>query len=225
MIRTTGRLTLSAVLVAGTMGLSACAGWSNTAKGGVIGAGAGAAVGAAVGNAVGETAKGAIIGAAVGGAAGAIIGRQMDRQAEELGESLDNATVTRVGEGIVVTFDSGILFDFDRSDLRATARDNLSDLASSLEEYPRTDVLIIGHTDATGSESYNQGLSERRAQSAASYVQSQGIPADRIRIRGMGETDPVASNDTEEGRQLNRRVEVVIYASEEWREQVSGRTD
>ncbi len=223
MIRTTGRLTLSAVLVAGTMGLSACAGWSNTAKGGVIGAGAGAAVGAAVGNAVGETAKGAIIGAAVGGAAGAIIGRQMDRQAEELGESLDNATVTRVGEGIVVTFDTGILFDFDRSDLRATARDNLSDLASSLEDYPRTDVLIIGHTDATGSESYNQGLSERRAQSAASYVQSQGIPADRVRIRGMGENDPVASNDTEEGRQLNRRVEVVIYASEEWREDVSGR--
>lgn len=225
MIRTTGRLTLSAVLVAGTLGLSACSGWSNTAKGGVIGAGAGAAVGAAVGNAVGETATGAIIGAAVGGTAGALIGRQMDRQAEELGSSLEGATVTRVGEGIVVTFDTGILFDFDRSDLRPAARENLTELARNLNEYSRTDVLIIGHTDATGSDSYNQGLSERRAQAAASYVQGQGVAADRIETRGMGESDPVATNDTAEGRQFNRRVEVVIYASEEWREEVTGRTE
>jgi outer membrane protein OmpA-like peptidoglycan-associated protein len=219
----TGRLALSTILVAGTLGLSACAGWSNTAKGGIIGAGAGAAIGGAIGNQVGSTAKGAIIGAAVGGTAGALIGHQMDRQAEELGNSLEGATVQRVGEGIVVTFDTGILFDFDASALRAEARANLQELADNLKEYPRTDVMVIGHTDATGSESYNQALSERRATSAAGYLETQGIPSDRIIIRGMGETDPVASNDTDAGRQENRRVEVVIYASEEWRNEVSGR--
>lgn len=220
MMRTTGRLTLSAILVAGTLGLGACAGWGNTAKGGVIGAGAGAAVGAAIGNAVGETAKGAIIGAAVGGTAGALIGRQMDRQAEELGNSLEGATVQRVGEGIVVTFDTGILFDFDEATLRAASRDNLQELADNLRNYGRTDVLIIGHTDATGPDSYNQQLSERRAASAANYLEQLGIAPERVSTRGMGERDPVATNDTEEGRQLNRRVEVVIYADEEWREEV-----
>jgi outer membrane protein OmpA-like peptidoglycan-associated protein len=222
MIRTTGRLTLAALLVAGTLGLSACANLSNTAKGGIIGAGAGAAVGAAVGNQVGSTATGAIVGAAVGGTAGALIGRQMDKQAEEL-ESIEGATVTRVGEGIVVTFDTGILFGFDSSDLQSEARSNLQQLAANLNAHERTDVLIIGHTDGTGSESYNQALSERRARSAASYVQSQGVAAERVSIRGMGETDPVATNDTDEGRTLNRRVEVVIYADQEWRQEVQER--
>lgn len=222
MIRTTGRLTLALLLVAGTLGLGACANLSNTAKGGIIGAGAGAAVGAAVGNQVGSTATGAIVGAAVGGTAGALIGRQMDRQAEEL-ESIEGATVTRVGEGIVVTFDTGILFGFDSSDLQSQARSNLQQLAANLNQHDRTDVLIIGHTDATGSESYNQALSERRAQSAASYVESQGVAAERVSIRGMGETDPVATNETEEGRTLNRRVEVVIYADQEWRNEAQQR--
>lgn len=222
MIRTTGRLTLALLLVAGTLGLGACANLSNTAKGGIIGAGAGAAVGAAVGNQVGSTATGAIVGAAVGGTAGALIGRQMDKQAEEL-ENIEGATVTRVGEGIVVTFDTGILFGFDSSDLQSQARSNLQQLAANLNQHDRTDVLIIGHTDATGSESYNQALSERRAQSAASYVESQGVAAERVSIRGMGETDPVATNETEEGRTLNRRVEVVIYADQEWRNEAQQR--
>lgn len=222
MLKKTTRLALIAVVVGGMTSLTACSSWSNTAKGGVIGAGAGAAVGAAVGDQVGETARGAIIGAAVGGAAGAIIGNQMDKQAEELDRQIEGATVTRVGEGIVVTFDTGILFDFDESDLRPEARENLRALADNLNEYERTDVLIIGHTDATGSDAYNQGLSERRARSAASYVQQLGVAGERVSTRGMGETDPVADNDTAEGQQLNRRVEVVIYADEEWREQVSG---
>lgn len=222
MIRTTGRLTLALLLVAGTLGLGACANLSNTAKGGIIGAGAGAAVGAAVGNQVGSTATGAIVGAAVGGTAGALIGRQMDKQAEEL-ENIEGATVTRVGEDIVVTFDTGILFGFDSSDLQSQARSNLQQLAANLNQHDRTDVLIIGHTDATGSESYNQALSERRAQSAASYVESQGVAAERVSIRGMGETDPVATNETEEGRTLNRRVEVVIYADQEWRNEAQQR--
>jgi outer membrane protein OmpA-like peptidoglycan-associated protein len=214
------RLALTGFVVSGMLGLGACSSWSKKAQGGVIGAGAGAAVGAVVGNQVGSTAKGAIIGAAVGGAAGAIIGHQMDQQAKELDNELEGATVTRVGEGIVVTFDTGILFDFDEATLRPASRDNLQELADNLRDYERTDVLIIGHTDATGPEAYNQSLSERRAAAAANYLQSLGIAGERVSTRGMGENDPVATNDTEDGRQLNRRVEVVIYADEEWRDDV-----
>jgi outer membrane protein OmpA-like peptidoglycan-associated protein len=213
------RLPLAALVMSATLGLGACASWGNKEKGAVIGAGAGAAVGAAIGNQVGSTAKGAIIGAAVGGAAGAVIGHQMDQQAKELDDELEGATVARVGEGIVVTFENGILFDFDSAALRASARDNLRELADNLREYERTDVLIIGHTDSTGPEAYNQQLSERRAASAANYIQGLGIAASRVSTRGMGENDPVASNDTAEGQQLNRRVEVVIYADEEWRQE------
>ena len=214
------RLPLAALTVSATLGLGACSSWSKAAQGGVIGAGAGGAVGAVIGNQVGSTAKGAIIGAAVGGAAGAIIGHQMDEQARALDREIAGATITRVGEGIVVTFDTGILFDYDRAELRAEARTNLEELAANLNRYERTDVLILGHTDSTGPESYNQGLSERRAGAAASYLQQLGVAGERVSTRGMGENDPVATNDTEEGRQLNRRVEVVIYADEEWREEV-----
>lgn len=220
MIHRYGRVALVAVVVSGMLGLGGCSSWSKQAQGGVIGAGAGAAVGAAVGSQVGSTARGAIIGAAVGGAAGAIIGHQMDQQAKALDDELDGATVARVGEGIVVTFDSGLLFDFDRADLRPASRTNLQELADNLRQYERTDVLIIGHTDSTGPAAYNQDLSERRAASAANYLIQLGVAGDRVSTRGMGENDPVATNDTEEGRQLNRRVEVVIYADEEWRRDV-----
>lgn len=217
------RLPVAALALAVLFGLSACAGWSERERGAVIGAGAGAAVGAAVGSQVGSTARGAIIGAVVGGAAGAIIGHQMDQQASELDRDLEGATVTRVGEGIVVTFDGGILFDFDRADLRPQARANLEELSRNLQRHERTEVLILGHTDSVGSAAYNQGLSERRAQSAANYVVSLGIPSHRISTRGLGETDPIATNETAEGRQLNRRVEVVIYADENWRQEVQNR--
>ena len=211
------RLPLVALVLSGTLGLSACASMNNKEKGAVIGAGGGAAIGAVIGNQVGSTAKGAIIGAAVGGAAGAVIGHQMDQQAKSLDDDLEGATVSRVGEGIVVTFENGILFDFDSATLRSQARSNLQELADNLRQYSNTDVLIIGHTDATGSDSYNQTLSEQRAGSAAAYLQQLGVESARISTRGMGENDPVASNDTAEGQQLNRRVEVVIYADEEWR--------
>ncbi|MBX6363154.1 MAG: OmpA family protein [Gemmatimonadetes bacterium] len=219
----TGRshhLAIVAVTLATQLGTTACASMNKTAKGGIIGAGAGGVVGAAVGKATGNVARGAIIGAAIGGAAGAIIGHQMDKQAEEITATVPGATVTRVGEGMVVTFDSGILFDFDRSDLRPAAQENLRNLATSLQKYPGEEVLVVGHTDAQGSDSYNQALSERRAQAAADFLQAQGVAASRIHTRGMGESDPVADNDTEAGRQANRRVEVVLYASEAWRKQV-----
>jgi outer membrane protein OmpA-like peptidoglycan-associated protein len=196
------------------LGASACASMSRTQQGGAIGAAAGGIIGAVIDD---NTARGAIIGAVVGGTAGAVIGREMDQQAAELEGTLADAEVERIGEGIRVTFDSGILFAFDSSDLQSAARENLTTLSRSLGEYPNTDVTIVGHTDATGSDSYNQALSERRADSAASYLVQQGVSRDRITSEGRGELEPVASNDDETGRQLNRRVEVAIFASEEYR--------
>jgi outer membrane protein OmpA-like peptidoglycan-associated protein len=193
---------------------------NNKEKGAVIGATAGAAVGGVIGNNTGSTAKGAIIGAVVGGTAGAVIGHQMDQQAKELEVNIPGAKVERVGEGIQVTFDSGLLFDFDSDAIRPDAARNLVELASSLKKYPNSSLLIVGHTDSKGDDAYNQSLSSRRANSAASYLQNQGVTRTRIQTTGRGESEPVASNDTDAGRQLNRRVEVAIYASEAYREQV-----
>ena len=209
--RTSRSLAAAAVL---GLGLSACAGMSNQEKGAVIGAGAGGAAGAVIGNQTGSTARGAIIGAVLGGAAGAIIGNQMDDKAEELDDELEGATVERVGEGILVTFDSGILFDFD-------SRQNLDELARALgERRDDYEVLVAGHTDAVGSDTYNLGLSERRARAAADYLAAQGIPPSHLNPVGLGESEPVATNETAEGRQENRRVEIAIYASEEYRQEL-----
>lgn len=212
-----------ALVVLAATGLSGCAQWSKTARGAVIGAAGGAAVGAAVGKATGNTARGAILGAAIGGAAGAIIGRQMEKQAQELAMEIPGAKVERVGEGILVTFDSGILFDFDSAELRPAARENLRNLAESLKKYPNTNVLLVGHTDAIGSDEYNYDLSTRRASAAANYLVSLGVERKRIEAVGRGETEPMADNDTEAGRQQNRRVEVAIFASEEYRQQLLSR--
>ncbi len=206
-------------LLTGLLG-TGCASLSRTEKGAAAGAATGAVVGAAVGKAKGRTARGAILGAVVGGTAGALIGQRMDRQAAELKRTLDDADVERVGEGIIVTFDSGILFDFDSAALRPEARANLDNLAESLSEYAQTEVLIIGHTDAIGSAGYNERLSRRRADAAVSYLKRLGISSKRLRREGRGETEPVASNETAGGRQENRRVEVVIYADEAYREAV-----
>lgn len=205
-------------ILAVTMVLPACSSLSNTQKGAVIGAAGGGAVGAVIGKKVGSTAKGAIIGAAVGGVAGAVIGRRMDKQAEELAMEIPGARVERVGEGIVVTFDSGLLFAYDSDAIQGSARDNLSNLAESLRKYEDTDVLVVGHTDATGSDNYNQGLSERRSASAANYLASNGVTRTRVRTAGRGEVEPIDSNETAEGRAQNRRVEIVIVANEELRQ-------
>jgi outer membrane protein OmpA-like peptidoglycan-associated protein len=199
---------LLALLVVGSMAASA---------GAIIGATAGAAVGGVIGNQSGSTAKGAIIGAAVGGAAGAIIGHQMDQQAKELSQNIKGATVERVGEGIQVTFASGLLFAFDSDSIQSAAGVNLRELASSLQKYPDSQLLIVGHTDNVGDDSYNQRLSERRANSAAAYLATQGVGRSRLATSGKGEAEPVTTNDSEAGRQKNRRVEVAIYASEAYR--------
>jgi outer membrane protein OmpA-like peptidoglycan-associated protein len=181
----------------------------------VFGAAGGAVAGGVIGAATGGTAKGAIIGAAVGGAAGAIIGDQMDRQAAQL-KSIKGAKVERVGEGIQVTFATGLLFDFNSDRVRPDARTNLDELARSLKQYPKTDLLIVGHTDSVGTAEYNQRLSERRGEAAASYLQGQGVGRERLHARGLGEGEPVSSNASADGRQRNRRIEVAIYANKAW---------
>jgi outer membrane protein OmpA-like peptidoglycan-associated protein len=199
---------------------AACSSLSRTEKGAIIGAGAGGAIGGVIGNQTGSTTRGAIIGAAVGGTIGAIIGHQMDKQAEELAQNIPGATVTRIGEGIAVTFASGLLYDFDSDRIRAEAAQNLRNLSASLDKYPNTDLLIVGHTDAQGADSYNWDLSERRSRSAADYLAGQGVTRARLRTAGRGETEPIATNDSDAGRQQNRRVEVAIYASEAYRNQL-----
>lgn len=201
------------VMVVLVSGAFACASWNRKQKGAAAGAAAGAVVGGVIGNQTGSTARGAIIGAVVGGAAGAIIGHQMDQQAKELKQNIPGAVVTRVGEGIAVTFASGLLYEFDSDVIRGDAARNLRALAESLEKYPDTDLLIVGHTDATGSDQYNQGLSQRRATSASNFLTGEGVAPGRLRAVGRGETEPIAENGTEGGRALNRRVEVAIYAS------------
>jgi outer membrane protein OmpA-like peptidoglycan-associated protein len=188
---------------------------SRAAKGGAIGAGAGAGAGAVIGNQFGDngTAIGAIIGAAVGGTAGALIGNKMDKQAEELSADMEGATVTRVGEGIKITFDSGLLFGVDQSTVNSTAQSNLVELAATLKKYDDTDVLIEGHTDADGADDHNQSLSERRAQAVKAYLVSQGVASNRFSTVGYGENQPVGDNNTMEGKSRNRRVEVAIYAN------------
>lgn len=209
-----GRLTQAGLLAATLLG-AGCA--TKTQTGAVVGAAGGAVLGGVMGKVGGSTAKGAIIGAVIGGAAGAIIGHQMDQQAKELEQNIKGAKVERVGEGIQVTFASGLLYDFDSDALRPEAKTNLQELAKSLDKYPGTDLVIIGHTDQVGSLAYNQGLSERRARSAATYLISEGVNGARLATRGLGETEPIATNDTEAGRQANRRIEVAIFASKEAR--------
>jgi len=189
-------------------------GASKAVKGGAIGAGTGGVVGGVIGDRYGNTAVGAIIGAAVGGTAGALIGHHMDKQAAEMREDMKDARIERIGEGIKITFDSGILFAINSSDLQSTARQNIESLAVVLNKYSDTNILVEGDTDNTGTEEYNQKLSERRAQSVADYLKGQGIPGSRISTIGLGELNPVASNDTEYGRSLNRRVEVAIFAND-----------
>lgn len=194
-----------------------CQSWNHTAKGGAIGAGAGAAVGGAIGAAVNHNVKstvvGAIIGAAVGGATGAAIGHYMDKQAAEIQKDVKGAKVERVGEGIRITFDSGILFDLNSYQLKDAAKNNIKELSRVLQKYADTDILIEGHTDNTGTNEYNQKLSEQRANAVSNYTKSLGVSGTRMSISGYGESQPEEDNGTETGRRANRRVEIAIMAN------------
>ncbi|MBB6110378.1 OmpA family protein [Mucilaginibacter lappiensis] len=207
-----------ALATVGILG-SGCDSLTKTQKGAAIGAGAGGTIGAFIGKAAGNTALGAIIGGAVGGTAGAFIGRNMDRQAAEIKQTVPGATVTREGEGILVKFDSGILFDTNKSDLKPEAQSNLQKLATSLQNNQNTNILIVGHTDNTGSDSYNMDLSVRRAESVKSYIAANNVSPSRLTTSGKGESEPIADNTTVEGRAQNRRVEIVIVANDQMKQQ------
>lgn len=209
-----------AVLLAVVAGASGCASWGDKQKKGTaVGAAGGGILGAIIGHKTGSTARGAIIGAAVGGAAGALIGRRMDDQAEKLARELEGAQVSRVGEGIAVTFDSGILFPYNSAELTSEAQSNLRKLSASLQSEVRTNVTIVGHTDSDGADAYNVELSERRGRSASAFLASHGVASSRLVTHGRGETEPIASNETDEGKRKNRRVEVAIYANSAWQDE------
>lgn len=191
-------------------------GMNKTEKGAVIGASSGAVIGGVIGNNNNNTVLGAILGAAVGGTIGAVIGNKMDKKAEkieaELGEA---ATVERVGEGIKIVFNEKLLFDFGKSSLQEANKQNLQKFAEILKQNTDTDLLIVGHTDNVGSNTFNQTLSTQRAAAVSNYLEAAGVSSSRLKIQGEGELQPIASNDTEQGRMQNRRVEIAIYANDE----------
>jgi outer membrane protein OmpA-like peptidoglycan-associated protein len=209
-----GTRVLTSLILAMCLFLGACKNMSKSQKGTYIGAGAGAAAGAAIGKATGNTAMGAILGAAVGGAAGYGIGRYMDKQAEELEKDLEGAEIERVGEGIKITFREGIQFATNSAELSETSKTNLKDLAETLKKYDDTNILIEGHTDVTGTREYNMVLSEKRAESVADYLKDIGVAGKRINTEGYGPDQPVGDNESDYGRQQNRRVEVAIFAND-----------
>ncbi len=211
MIRKTSILLLAALLAA------ACA--TNdpnqkTKEGAGAGAAAGAIVGAIIGNQSGNNRTGAVGGAAAGAAIGAALGHRMDQQQKEL-QKIQGVEVSRPAEGeIAVNLTNDILFDFNSASLRTESQQTLAALASNFRNYPDEQVTIEGHTDSIGTPSYNQTLSEQRASAVSSYLSTEGVPSGRITSIGYGETRPKASNDTPEGRQLNRRVEIHIRATQ-----------
>lgn len=208
-------LQLSVITIAcAAMLFSGCASMNKTQKGAAVGVAAGGAMGAVIGKATGNTALGAIIGATVGGATGAVIGNKMDKQAKEIEQTVPDAKVERVGEGIVVEFSSAVLFGFDKSNLSAEAKTNLDKLVKVLNTYPDTDIQVQGHTDNSGSESYNKKLSVRRASAVSDYLRTNGIATNRVSIIGYGETVPKYDNATADGQTKNRRVEFLISANE-----------
>ncbi len=198
---------------------SACGSMNNTTKGGLIGAGGGALLGGIIGKVAGNTAVGAAIGTAVGTGAGVLIGKKMDKAKAAAAAAVQDATVEEVTDNnglsaVKVTFDSGILFKTNKSDLSTEAKNSLVKFAGVLKQYPDIDVAIYGHTDNTGTDAINLPLSLARAKSVSSYLESCGVSNTKFKaVEGQGATQPVATNDTKEGRAQNRRVEVYMYAS------------
>ena len=213
---------LTALILGGAFILSSCdavQNANNTQKGAGIGVIAGSVIGGILGNNIGKggnTALGAVIGAAVGGAAGGVIGNKMDKQAQKIEQVLPGAEVVRTEEGINLILDesSKVTFEYNKSSLTATAKSNLDKLVEVFNEYPDTNLLVVGHTDNVGSQSYNKPLSEQRAKAVRDYLVSKGISASRLTFAGKGLEEPIADNNTADGRAANRRVEVAITANE-----------
>ncbi|TMM57253.1 OmpA family protein [Maribacter algarum] len=218
-------LSLSASLI---LSCSAVKNANHKQKGAVVGATSGAVIGGVLGNNVGKgnTALGAIIGAAVGGVAGGFIGDRMDRQAERIEEEIPGAEVTRVGEGINVVFneEAGVYFDTSKSNIKGTSVETLNRLSGIFKEYPKSYILVEGHTDSAGPEDYNLKLSQQRAQSVTNYLIAQGIDKSRFTTKWYGELQPRADNSTTEGKSKNRRVELAIVASQELKDEAKNKT-
>jgi len=200
--------------------LIGCKSMNNSQKGTGIGVAGGAAAGAAIGSLTGKnTAIGALIGAAVGGSAGYLIGRHMDKQAEELRQAIPDATVERVGEGINLTFNSGLLFKINSAELSEDAKQELKKVGGILSKYDDTQILLEGHTDDTGSDQLNMKLSEQRAEAVSSFLRSQNLPSSRLKTKWYGESQPKYPNDSEANRVKNRRVELAIYADKDMKKE------
>ena len=198
-------------------------------KGAVVGASSGAVIGGVLGNNVGKgnnTALGAIIGAVVGGVAGGFIGDRMDRQAERIEEEIPGAEVTRVGEGINVVFneDAGVYFDTSKANVKGTSAVTLNKLSGIFKEYPKSYILVEGHTDSAGPEDYNMKLSQQRAESVTNYLVAHGIDNARFTTKWYGELQPKADNGTADGKRKNRRVELAIVASQELKDEAKNKT-
>lgn len=211
-------VTASILIGSSTTGCKAVKNSNNTQRGAVIGAVGGAVIGGILGNNIGKGgngALGAVLGGVIGGVAGGVIGNKMDRQARRINESLPGAKVERVGEGIKLTLgENSVNFDFNKATLTSKAKANLDKLVPVFKEYPDTDIKIYGYTDSKGSDDYNLNLSSQRAAAVRSYLASKGLSNARFITVGMGEVDPLASNETDSGRAENRRVEFAITANE-----------
>ncbi len=218
-LKSVGTKSLAVLLTAGLLSgsiLVSCKsgqGLNKTQKGGIVGASSGAVIGGMIGKSRGSTALGAILGATVGGAAGAVIGRRMDKRAEEIKRQMPDAQVERVGEGIKVSLGSDILFDVNSYALKPATKKQLTDFSQTLNKEEETDILVEGHADATGPEDYNLKLSRQRADAVASFLGAQGVKTSRVDEKGYGESQPIADNATDAGRQKNRRVDIAIFAS------------
>jgi outer membrane protein OmpA-like peptidoglycan-associated protein len=222
-MKTTKLLVIATLFI--SIFFTSCKSWNKSQKGTAIGVAGGGAVGAVIGKVAGNTALGAIIGAAVGGVTGAVIGHKMDKQAAEMQKNIPDAKVVRIGEGIVIEFDSKILFGFNESSLSNDAKGNLDKLVTVLQKYPDTNIEGQGHTDNKGSAAYNKALSERRANAVSNYLSYSGIVASRLTTIGFGESAPKYDNSTETGQAQNRRVEFLVTANEKMKAEAIKETD
>ena len=195
--------------------MAGCKTLNNTQKGTAIGTAAGGTAGAIIGGGGKSSVWGALIGAAVRGGAGYLIGHHMDKQAAEIKQAVPDAQVERVGEGINMTLNSGLLFKINSSELSETAKNELDKVAAVFVKYPESNILVEGHTDNTGTDAYNNGLSEKRARSVSAFLQTKGVSSNRLDIKWYGESQPKYPNDSDEHRALNRRVEIGVMANDQ----------
>ncbi len=221
------RTLLIALAITFTINLSSCEATKNAnnkQKGAVIGAAGGAILGAIIGNNVGKGGNGelgAVIGGVVGGGAGILIGNKMDKQAQQIEEEIPGATVERIDDGIIITFDenSGVFFETNKYNINTASQESLNKLAGILVEYPDTIILVIGHTDSVGAEDYNMTLSKNRANSVTNYfINNKGLKSNRFTTNWFGEQKPLHDNNTANGRAKNRRVNIVLLPNDKMKE-------